>query len=176
MGLGAAEIQPADHVLDIGCGSGMAIKLLSGIAVDGFVAGIDYSQEMVQQALRRNAWAIQAGRVAIRHANVSALPYDDDSFDKVIAVESFYFWPEPLANLREVRRVLRPGGLVAPAMEGSKESADPQRMAVLAARMGFPIYSGVEMEDMLTSAGFSQARFESAPSKNWGWLCAVGVK
>ena len=170
------DVQPTDHVLDVGCGSGVAIKLIAKIAVEGFVAGVDYSEEMAQQALRRNAAAVRAGRAGIRHGNVAALPYDDESFDKVIGVETFYFWPDPVANLREVRRVIRPGGLVALVMEGSKESPDQQKQIALAARMEFPLYSGAEVVEMLTAAGFGQAWFESVPDKGWGWLCALGVK
>ena len=50
--------------------------------------------------------------VEISHGNVAVLSYDDESFDKVIGVETFYFWPDPVANLREVRRVMKPGRLV----------------------------------------------------------------
>ena len=170
------DVQPADHVLDVGCGGGMAIKLIAQIVVEGFVAGIDYSEDMVQQARKRNAVAVHDGRVEIRYGNVSALPYGDEFFDKVISVEAFYFWPDPVANLQEVRRVIKPGGLLALAMEGSKEAPNQQRQTALAARMGFPLYSGAEMEEMLAAAGFSRAWFESAPDKGWGWLCALGVK
>ncbi|MCK4472667.1 MAG: class I SAM-dependent methyltransferase, partial [Anaerolineae bacterium] len=154
------DVQPTDHVLDVGCGSGVAIKLIAKIAVEGFVAGVDYSEEMAQQALRRNAAAVRAGRVEIKHGDVAALPYDDESFDKVIATETFNFWPDPVANLKEVRRVMqspercpepvegpaegKPGGLVALAMEGSKEAHNWQKLAALTARMGLSIYSGVE--------------------------------
>lgn len=170
------DIQPTDYVLDVGCGSGVAIKLVAQIAVEGFVAGVDYSEEMVRQARKRNAAAVRAGRVEIKHGDVAALPYDDESFDKVIATETFNFWPDPVANLQEVRRVLRPGGLVALAMEGSKEAPNWQKLVAQADRMGLSIYSGVEMEEMLTAAGFSRAWFEAAPDKGWGWLCALGVK
>ena len=170
------DVQPADHVLDIGCGGGMAIKLIAQIAVEGFVAGLDYSEDMVQQALKRNAAGVQAGRVEIRCGNVATLPYDDESFDKVISVESFYFWPDPIASLQEIRRVLGPGGMIALAMEGSKETPKRQKLAARAAQMGFPVYSGAEMVEMLTAAGFSRAWFETMPEKGWGWLCALGVK
>jgi SAM-dependent methyltransferase len=86
------NIQPSDHVLDVGCGGGMASKLIAQIAVDGFVAGIDHSEDMLQQALKRNAAAIRAGRVEVRHGNVSALPYDDNSFDKVMKRQTGRKW------------------------------------------------------------------------------------
>ena len=174
--MGFVNIQPPDYVLDVGCGGGMAIKLLAQITSEGFVAGVDHSEAMVQQALKRNAAAVQAGRVEIRRGNVAALPYDDDFFGKVIAVETFYFWLDPVTNLREVRRVMRPDGLLALVMEGSKESSNQQKQIEMAARIKLPIYSGAEMVEMLTAAGFSRAWFESAPEKSWGWLCALGVK
>jgi ubiquinone/menaquinone biosynthesis C-methylase UbiE len=170
------DVQPADCVLDVGCGGGMAIQLLAEIAMEGFVAGVDHSADMVQQTRKRNAAAIQAGRVEVKHGNVAALPYDDASFDKVIAVETFYFWANPVEYLQEVRRVLQPGRLVALAMEASKEAPNWQKMAAQTAQMGFPIYSGVEVEEMLTAAGFSRAWFETVPDKGSGWLCALGVK
>ena len=180
--MGFMDLQSGDCVLDIGCGGGMAIKLIAGrvqqrtIATEGFAAGVDYSEDMVQQARRRNAAAIRAGRVEVKHGNVAALPYDDASFDKVISVEAFYFWPDPVVNLQEVHRVMKQGGLVALAMEGSKEAPNCPKMIARAAQMGFPIYSGTEMVEMLTAAGFGRAWFESAPDKDWGWLCALGVK
>jgi ubiquinone/menaquinone biosynthesis C-methylase UbiE len=174
--MGFMDVQPTDRVLDIGCGSGTATQLIARIATEGFVAGVDYSEDMVQQALKRNAAAVRLGRVEVRRANVAALPYHDESFDKVIAVETFYFWPDPVPNLQEVRRVIRPGGLLALAMEGSREAPNPRRQAALAAWLGFSLYSGAEMEGMLAAAGFSRAWFESAPDRGWGWLCALGVK
>src|SRR5688500_9233403 len=59
------KVQPADRVLDVGCGGGMAVKLLAQSANQGFVAGLDYSQDMVAQAARRNAKAIARGQVHI---------------------------------------------------------------------------------------------------------------
>ena len=177
------DVQPTDRILDIGCGSGMSIKLLAKMAAAGFVAGIDYSHEMVAQARWRNAAAIRAGRVEIVHGDVAALPYDDASFNKVIGVETFYFWPDPIQNLREVRRVLRdpqgenePGGLLALAMEGSKECPHWTKLVEQVNQIGCPIYAGAEVVEMLTAAGFSRAWFEAAPRKGMGWLCALARK
>ena len=63
------DIRPTDRVLDVGCGGGMAIKLIAQSAVHGFVAGVDHSPEMVEQARRRNAAAIRAGLVEIVHGD-----------------------------------------------------------------------------------------------------------
>lgn len=64
-------------------------------------------------ATRRHRQAIRGGRVRLSLASVSALPYADASFDVAFAINSVQFWPEPVEDLKEVRRVLRPGGRLA---------------------------------------------------------------
>ena len=168
------NIQPDDFVLDVGCGGGMAIKEIAKIATSGFVAGVDYSKIMVQQALKCNAAAVRAMRVVIKYGNISKLPFEDESFDKACAIESFHFWPDPIAGLKEVHRVLRPRGLVTIAMGWSKEMPNHQKYVAMAHKMCFSLYSGPEMVEMLTAAGFPQAQFELKVGKKW--LCAIGVK
>lgn len=168
------NIQPDDFVLDIGCGGGMAIREIAKIATSGFVAGVDYSETMVRQALRHNAAAVGAMRVAIKNGSISNLPFKDESFDKAYAIESFNFWPDPIAGLKEIHRVLRPDGLVVIATGWSKETPNQQQYVAMARKMRFSLYSGSQVVDMLTAAGFPQARFMVKAGKNW--LCAIGVK
>ena len=85
------DVRPDDHVLDIGCGGGIAIKRIAKIAVDGVVAGVDYSEIMVQQALQCNAATVRAGRMTVKPGSISALPYEDESFDKVYAHEPLQY-------------------------------------------------------------------------------------
>lgn len=177
------NVQPWDCVLDVGCGGGMAVKLLSDLATDGFVAGVDYSEDMVRQATRRNDARVQRGKVAIELGNAMALPYRDCSFDKACGIETLYFWPDPVAGLREVRRVLKPGGEVAIAVEMSKESnaqKSPlqkylsQRYADRSAGLGMSICSGTELVQMLAEAGFRNTRYVAQPDRALGWLCGLG--
>jgi SAM-dependent methyltransferase len=104
------EIEPADVVLEIGFGSGLLIAGLTAQIATGFVAGIDVSNSMVRQASRRNRVALRNGRVELLQASVSAIPYPDGMFDKVYSLNTAHLWPEPESNLREVKRVLQPGG------------------------------------------------------------------
>lgn len=106
------SIQPADRVLEIGFGPGVGIELLSRSASSGQVVGIDPSEEMVQQASSRNKDAIAAGRVDLRLGSVERLPFQTESFDKALAVNSMQVWPDAFAGLREIRRVVRPSGRV----------------------------------------------------------------
>jgi SAM-dependent methyltransferase len=107
------DVQPQDHILEIGFGPGLAIRELARRATDGFVLGIDHSEVMVRQAAVRNRAAVEQGRVELRLG--SALDLDDFSemFDKALAVNNLGMWPEPEARLKDLRGALRRGGRVA---------------------------------------------------------------
>ena len=168
------DIQPDSSILDIGCGGGMTIKEMAKIATGGFVAGVDYSEAMVQQSLKRNAAAVSARKVVIKKGDIASLPFEDASFDRACTVESFNYWLEPVAALKEVHRVLKDRGRVAITTAWSKEMDNQAKYAVMAEKMRFPLYSGAEMVAMLTAAGFSEANFRLKDGR--GWLCTVGVK
>jgi SAM-dependent methyltransferase len=106
------DVQPDDRVLEIGFGPGVAIGLLAERATAGLVAGVDPSDVMVRQARSRNCAAVRAGRVALAQGSATALPYGDACFTKACAIHVLYFWTPREAALREVYRVLAPGGLL----------------------------------------------------------------
>jgi ubiquinone/menaquinone biosynthesis C-methylase UbiE len=171
------DIKPTDSVLDIGCGGGMAIKRLSRIVDKGPIAGIDHSEVMVRESLRNNKVGLRSGKVKIQQGCATKIPYEDESFDKVIAIESFYFWPDPSAGLKEVYRVLKPCGTAAIAFEVHKEGDRLEKNMAISEQMKFPIYSGEEMVGMLKQAGFSQAIFDYKPYKgSQSWLNVIGGK
>ncbi|MFE3599107.1 class I SAM-dependent methyltransferase [Streptomyces sp. NPDC059142] len=179
------EVRRSQRVLDIGCGGGMAAKLLSERASQGFVAGVDYSAEMVRQSVRRNVDGVAAGRVEFKQGDAGALPYEDASFDHVSAIETFYFWPDPMRGLSEAYRVLKPGGQVAITLEMSREASDTpttkqrllgKRFTERSEREGLRILSGDDLVEMLGKAGFQEARFVSEPLRSFGWVCALARK
>jgi SAM-dependent methyltransferase len=173
-GLGHLTLARDSVVLDVGCGGGSTIRHLAALALDGKVFGIDYSRASVAVARRTNAPAIESGRVDIRHGSVSSLPYADESFDAVTAVETHYYWPNLEKDLREIRRVLRPGGRVAIIAESYRRghfvSADVLAMRLL----GATLLSALEHKEVLEAAGF--AGVEVFENSQKGWICAVGVR
>ncbi len=169
------HLHPTDTVLDIGCGSGRSTQLLAAAVDQGWVVGVDYSVEMVRQARRRNSATVQAGRACFLQGDVAALPCADALFDKVMAVETFFFWPGPLESLREVFRVMKPGALLAITMEISKDSSQTRALEE-AARFDISIYSSAEMRALLAEAGFHPIHIESLPERDMGRLCALGTK
>jgi arsenite methyltransferase len=100
-------LAPYDSVLDVGCGAGWLLRLLAERVTEGRVVGMDVSDEMVRHA-RRNC--VDLPQVMAIPGSVDEIPWEADFFTKVISVESAYYWPDPVAGLREIFRVLRPGG------------------------------------------------------------------
>lgn len=107
------DVQSTDHILEVGFGPGVGIESASAAAPDGFVAGVDYSEVMLKLACRRNARGIAAGKVALVHGSATDLPYADNLFTKALSVNSLHLWPDPVAGLKEMHRVLEPGGAIA---------------------------------------------------------------
>jgi len=145
------DVQPAERVLEIGFGPGLAIAELARRASRGRVYGIDHSEVMVRQASKRNAAAIRAQRVELRCASVDRLPRLDEPLDAILAVNSAGFWPSPAEQLSELRGLLRPGGRVALASQPRCAGATADTTA----------RAGRELHDRLTQAGFTQARTET---------------
>ena len=130
-------VRPGETLLEIGFGPGRLIAALLERLADGRVCGVDHSDTMVRQALARNRKATRAGRLLLCLAHVSRLPFAEGSFNRVCAVNSFQFWPAPEGDLRELRRVLKPGGLIALTLRqgsgtgafGMGHLAEPSRVA-----------------------------------------------
>jgi SAM-dependent methyltransferase len=174
-GIERLEIGETDDVLEVGCGGGMAIAYMSTLT-NGSITGIDYSDTMVRQARARNRQLVDSGRVVIEQGNVADLQFDDDTFDSAIAIESFFFWPEPIHCLRELRRVLKPRGKLGVLVDSSKESPKREELAKAAAVLGVEFYSGSEIVNMMQEAGFVDTRYEALPDKGRGWLFVRGKK
>jgi ubiquinone/menaquinone biosynthesis C-methylase UbiE len=109
----ALRIFPGDTVLELGFGPGRAIRTLTSLVPDGRVLGIDHSEAMLNQAVQYNRGAIRNGRAELKQGRFNALPWGADTIDKILAVNVVYFLRADAAEIREARRVLRPGGLMA---------------------------------------------------------------
>jgi SAM-dependent methyltransferase len=109
--IAALHIAANDTVLELGFGTGRAIKAMAGATTEGQVFGIDHSAVMSLQASRLNLRAIQDGRVRLVQGSLDALPWQDGAVDKCLAVHVAYFMGAK--EIREARRVLRSGGKLA---------------------------------------------------------------
>jgi len=163
-------------ILDVGCGGGRTVSKLAAIATQGKVYGVDYSDESVAATKRTNVRWIDLGRVEIRHGSVSDLPFPDGMFDLVTAVETHFWWPNLPGDMREVFRVMKPGGtlvLIAEIYKGANTMA--ARFAEkYASRTGMSLLSVNEHGELLTNAGYSDVQVIEERAK--GWISGVGRK
>jgi ubiquinone/menaquinone biosynthesis C-methylase UbiE len=166
-GLSHISINKDDTILDIGCGGGRTVNTLAKIAAEGKVYGIDYSEVSVAVSTSKNKKLIDAGRVRILHASVDSLPFPDDMFNLVTAVESFYFWPDLINNLQEIRRVLKPGGSVIIVHAIYRDERFEKRNSELAIMGDFTYHLPDEFRGFLKDAGYSSIQIELLEKKNW---------
>ena len=173
-GLEHVVVASDSTMLDVGCGGGMTIRTLAGLATRGKVYGIDYSKESVAASRRLNADLIAAGRADIQQGTVSHLPYPDATFDLVTAVETHYYWPSPVEDMREILRVLKPGGRLLVIAETYKgRSLDwVYRPAMMLLRAAY--LTAAEHENLLTTAGY--AAVEVVVDRKHGWICCLGTR
>ncbi|HVU11367.1 MAG TPA: class I SAM-dependent methyltransferase [Phototrophicaceae bacterium] len=153
------DVQPSDHVLEVGFGPGIAVEAVAQRISGGLVAGVDFSPTMVAAARRRNAARVRAGMVDLRLGDAARLPFADGVFDKAFSIHSIYFWPEPLAALREIRRVLKPNGLLILTVL-PKEKWNPEHPELAGTPECIP-YSGDDLTALLTQAGFGDLHSEA---------------
>jgi SAM-dependent methyltransferase len=164
--LSLLNIRPDERLLEIGFGPGFAIALVSKMASEGFIAGVDHSEVMVRQASKRNARAIRDGKVELRLGSASNLPKFNETFDKIFTINSIHFWTEPVDCLKELRKLLRPGGLIAVTIQPRSRSSTDETTERI----------GKEVAMNLERAGFSQIRLEIRQAKPVSIACAVGIK
>jgi len=173
-GLTHVAICKCDAILDVGCGGGRTVQKLAGIATSGRVYGIDSSEASVMVSRRANKQFIETGQVEIRHGSVSSLPFPDSGFDLVTAVNTHCYWPDLVADMKEILRVLKPGGtlmILAGAYKGGRHSALNERFTQL---INVTCQSRDELGGLLAAAGYSGVQVFEEDRR--GWICGVGRK
>jgi len=146
------DLKKEDKYLEIGFGSGLFIKKYASSVCA--VAGLDYSRDMVALASRINRGLVRSGKAVFRQGSALSLPWPDDEFSVAIAIETFYFWPEPEICLKEILRVLSPRGRLVIEMAYSAD--DGLDHAKHVKKMNLRLYGGKEMEVLLGRAGFEE--------------------
>jgi ubiquinone/menaquinone biosynthesis C-methylase UbiE len=109
-GIEKMKISPDDKILEIGFGPGYALKLISGMLVNGSIVGVDRSEVMYNQAFKRNSEGIQNKKVELLRGCAWDVMEPDNSFDKIFACNVHFFWEEPEEELKRLRALLKTGG------------------------------------------------------------------
>jgi ubiquinone/menaquinone biosynthesis C-methylase UbiE len=148
-------VQTQERILEIGFGNGHEIGRLLSCASGLDYTGVDISETMVAEAALRNVGPIENGQVSLRHASSSALPFSPRSFHKALALNTIYFWDDPVVDLTEIRRVLRDKGrlvlgAIAPWSTKNREHF----------RYGFQFYDAEQLTTLCTQAGFGAVQID----------------
>ena len=110
--LDTLALDPADRVLEVGCGHGVAVSLVCERLTSGGITAIDRSKKMIEMATRRNREHVATGRAVLKTAALETADFGGERFDKVFAFNVAPFWLEPKESLAIVRQQLAPHGVV----------------------------------------------------------------
>jgi len=138
-----------EYILEIGFGNGEFFEKLITRAEGLTLTGIDYSETMVETAQKKNAALINEGRLVLQIGNSDQLSFPDNSFDKVFCINVAYFWDKPDDHLKEIYRVLKPGGKFYTTIR-TRESMRFMPFT----RFGFASYSVAEWKTLLDQHKF----------------------
>ena len=157
--LALMNLQPQDQVLDLGCGSGWLVRRLAALVPKGGVTGIDVSDEMIRRARAASAAVLN---VRFLPGTAEEIPTPADSFTQVLSVESAYYWHDPARGLREIFRVLAPGGAAWILINFYRDNADCHQWQ---AHYQIPTHllSALEWEQHFMSAGFQSVSHRRIP-------------
>lgn len=156
-------INDGDHVLDIGCGGGKTLRILSKLNPNGIIYGIDISAQAVKESIKMNEANVASGCMIVKEASVSQIPYEDQFFDAITAFQTHYFWPTLEHDVGEVWRVLKNGGKFIVIAEYYKMNYHMEAFQTPAA-----------MKELLKQTGFQTVYISEKTSK--GWLCITAIK
>lgn len=161
------DFKENDHVLDVGCGGGMTLHRIAPKVPSGHLDGIDYSEVSVHSSSELNNELVENGKMTVQKADVSHLPFADGTFDKIVTVESFYFWPDPPENLKELSRVLKKGGRVLLVAEvyGDAPLSDHDRDNIREYHLFNPTKE--EFRGIFERAGFKDIQIHTHPDTCW---------
>ncbi len=175
-GLSHVRIESHFTILEVGCGGGRTVSKLAERVTQGKVYGIDYSETSVAATRKTNTRWIDMQRVEVRHGTVSELPFKDGTFDLVTAVETHFWWPDLPAGIREIYRVLKPGGTLVVIGEVYKGANTTMAKMVeqKAPQIGMKLLDPEEHRALLANAGYSEIQIITDDKQ--GWISAMGSR
>ena len=155
-------LDPADRVLEVGCGHGVAVSLVCERLTSGRITAIDRSKKMIEMAARRNREHVAGGRAVLKTAALEKADFGDERFDKVFAFNVAPFWQQPEAALGAVREHLARDGAVYLFWDARHSALERARDL------------GNELADRLREGGFSVDRVLVEDLRPVPAVCAIG--
>jgi len=177
-GISYLSIKEDDIILDIGCGGGKTVSRLAKTARKGKVHGIDFSDAAIKLSSRLNRNHISLGKVYIQKASVSSLPFPDNFFNIITAIETYFFWPDLENDMKEVLRVIKPGGnllIVSETYKNSENEKSINRWSNFSNTKNFMKYqTKEEFKQTFIKAGYQDVKIND--NTKYGWICGMGTK
>lgn len=164
--LKAANIHPGENVLDISCGTGLVtFPVADAVGPKGLVTGIDLSEGMIEKATRL-AEVKRLSHVTFRHMDAEQLDLPGDVFDLAINSLGLMYYPDPPKAIREMYRVLKPGGRAAALVWGRRGRCGwaeifpivDRRVKTDVCPLFFQLGTGNTLQRIFETAGFSRVR------------------
>jgi len=147
----ALELRPEDDLLEVGCGNGHFLKKYASHVRS--VAGLDLSELSVKMAKGKHRDRIRAETAEFVQGEASQLPWEDGKFSVVITMGSFIVFPKPLESLKEMHRVLRPGGRALVSIEWNAEDGLDHTKEIKG--YGMWLWTEDDVRAVMKEAGFS---------------------
>lgn len=157
------KIREKSVTLDVGCGGGKTLQLLSKIDFDGKIYGIDYSEQAVKDSIRANKADVETGKVHIQQASVTDIPFPENVFDLITAFQTHYFWSDLENSVKEAFRVLKQEGCFLIIAEIYKINYHMKTYN-----------TSEDMEQLFKKTGFNTVKIYENPNKKW--ICIKGIK
>ena len=158
------RLAQTDNVLDVGCGSGWLSRRLGKLVPEGRVVGMDISDEMIRIARRTST---DQENLLFVTGEAAEIPWEPNFFSHTISVESAYYWPNPAAGAKEIRRVLRPNSSAWILINYYRDNPHCHQWGALLA-VPTHLLSAEEWSELFRQAGFAQVTHEriSDPSSS----------
>jgi SAM-dependent methyltransferase len=171
-GLTHVNIKPDYVILDVGCGGGKTVSRLAHRAISGKVFGIDYSADMVEYSRKVNKKLITENRAEIRKGSVEKTGFPDNFFDLVTAIETYYFWLILPDALKEIKRVLKPGGRLLMVNEMVKDGVYEVENAEMVEKTQVRLVPLEEIKQIMESVGFADVQVFTKAESPWNAVLA----
>ncbi|KGP71071.1 class I SAM-dependent DNA methyltransferase [Pontibacillus yanchengensis] len=160
------NIQPNEHVLEIGFGPGYCIRKLSKNVEHILISGVDPSKAMVEQAKKRNEKGVKKGWIQLDNLKADELSSFSTPLDKVIAINNITYWENPVEVLKTIKENMNHEGKIAITLQPHEKGAmdDTTENA-----------SG-QIQAFMEEAGFRHIRIHLRPGKPTKTACVVGMR
>lgn len=161
--LAKINIPESAVMLDVGCGGGKTLQLLSNLNTYGKIYGIDYAEQAVKDSIQANKLDIEMGKMFVQQACVTKMPFSTGTFDVITAFQTHYFWSDIEESIAEVYRVLSSQGCFLLVAERYKVN---YHMTTYKTKE--------EMEQLFHDIGFTTVNYALSPNQKW--ICIKGIK